>query len=191
MSTATVKRMDLAQTTPVHGMVGYAGPHTIVQPAGPGPQAIDQAQQSVAAGAGEPHRRSKSLGDTNLSDAQSAAQARQALATAQATLASDTTHLQADQVTLTVAKQQAGQRLPGERLGGERVFGPGGVDARARRIDRPVATVQETVASDQQKVTVGPGCGPERPGAGHVGRAEGRRRATTRARRSSPPTSWR
>jgi len=47
-TTATVQRTDVAETTPVNGTVGFANPHTIVQPAGMSAQAVAQAQLSVA-----------------------------------------------------------------------------------------------------------------------------------------------
>ena len=47
-TTATVRRTDVAETTPVNGTVGFANPHTIVQPAGISAQAVTQAQLSVA-----------------------------------------------------------------------------------------------------------------------------------------------
>jgi hypothetical protein len=160
LSTATVKRMDLAQTTPVHGTVGYASPHTIVQPAGTGPQAITQAQQSVAQAQGNLTADQKSLGDTNLSDAQSVTQAGQTLATAQATLASDRTQLQADQATLAGAEQKEANDCQGGGSAGSAPAGTGPSGAGGSGGSPPcatdtsqVATHQETVGSDQQKVT--------------------------------------
>ncbi|HZQ88201.1 MAG TPA: peptidoglycan-binding protein [Acidimicrobiales bacterium] len=47
-TTATIQRTDVAETTPVNGTVGFANPHTIVQPAGMSAQAVAQAQLSVA-----------------------------------------------------------------------------------------------------------------------------------------------
>jgi len=99
LSTATVKRMDLAQTTPVSGTVGYASPSTIVQPAGTGPQAVTQAQQSVAQAQGNVAADQQSLMDTNAADTQGATQAQQALAAGQGQA-----KLAADQLALSNAR---------------------------------------------------------------------------------------
>ncbi|MBV8559525.1 MAG: hypothetical protein JO050_02040 [Acidimicrobiia bacterium] len=68
----------MAETTPVNGKVGFASPHTIVQPAGTGPQAVTQAQQSAAQAQANLTADQEAQANTNASDAQSVTQAQQA-----------------------------------------------------------------------------------------------------------------
>jgi hypothetical protein len=92
-STATVQRIDVAETTPVNGKVGFAGRRTIVQPAGTSSHVVTQAKQALAsAGAAlvadtaQPQNdqgQAKVVADRlALSNAQSALATAQAAATA-------------------------------------------------------------------------------------------------------------
>jgi hypothetical protein len=133
--TAPVQRTDVAETTPVSGTVGFAGPYTIVQPAGVGPKAVTEAQQSV-------------LG------------AQQAMSQAQATLASDIERLQTDQATHAAARQKQandcqGAAAAGSSSGASESFGSGGSTASTpcASDSAEVASDQKAVDADQQKMT--------------------------------------
>jgi len=92
-TTATVQRTDLAETTTVNGKVGFADPHTIVQPAGTSSQVVTQAEQALASAEAavvadkaqlqNDQAQAKVAADqVALSNAQSALAAAQAAATA-------------------------------------------------------------------------------------------------------------
>ncbi len=81
-TTATVQRTDLAETTPVNGTVGFAGPNTIVQPAGTSPQAVSQAGQAAAQAQGDLTADQQNVAADRLA----LANAQSALATAQETV---------------------------------------------------------------------------------------------------------
>lgn len=81
VATAVVQRTDLAETTPVAGTVGFAGPYTIVQPAGTAAPALTEAQQALA-------------------------QAQQARSQAEAALAADVTRPQVDDAVLVADRNR-------------------------------------------------------------------------------------
>jgi multidrug efflux pump subunit AcrA (membrane-fusion protein) len=149
-ATATVQRTDLAETTPVNGTVGFASPHTIVQPAGISSQAATQAQQAAAQAQGNLTADLKALADTNASDDHTVTQAQQALSTAQAGLAVDAAQLRSDQATLDAAQHKQANDCPG---GGSSGSGQAGGSTRCGTDSAQGNTDQLKVTSDQQKAT--------------------------------------
>ncbi len=89
-TTVSVVTTDLAETTPVNGTVGFAGPSSVVEPAGVAASTLTKDQQAVAAAA-----------QTLAADRQAAQAGSQAQAHAQAQLASDASALANAQAALT------------------------------------------------------------------------------------------
>lgn len=86
-TTVTVQRMNLAETTPVNGTVGFASPVSIVQPTGTPPSALNEAQQAVTSAQQTLAADRQAAAGTNWADAQSVAQARTKFAADQLNLA--------------------------------------------------------------------------------------------------------
>jgi len=159
ITTSTVTRTDLAETTPVNGTIGYASATTIVEPSGTMASALTQAQQAVAAAQENVAADQRALADTDTADAQSVTQAEQAVTTAQATLSTDATQLQADQAALSAAQQKESVDCQGSGAAGAPSSGsPGSAGSPAQSSGcsadaAQVGTDQQKVAADQQKVS--------------------------------------
>ena len=105
VSLASVKRQSLSQQTQVSGTLGYAGSSSIRVPSGTAPTAVQQSSQQVTS-------------------------AETMLASATATLSSDTQALAVHQATLAAARAQGAGRLRGR---GRRGSGIRGLLARKRK----------------------------------------------------------
>jgi len=101
----------------------------------------------------------RALADTDTADAQSVAQAGQAVATAQATLSTDATQLQDDQAALGAAQQKESVDCQGTGAAGAPSSGSPGSTASSDQSGgcsadaALVSTDQQKVAADQQKVS--------------------------------------
>ena len=166
-TTATVERVNLAQTIPVNGTIGFAGalpggpnPVSIVQPGGSPPSALSQAVQAVVAAQQSVAADQQAVADATAADAQSVAQAQQALAVAQTTLSADTTQLRDDQATLAADRQrqtddcQAGPSASG---GSGPAGGSSGSSSTCSADAAQLASDHKTVTTDQQKVAADQG----------------------------------
>jgi hypothetical protein len=153
-TTASVQRIDLAETTPVSGTVGFASPYTLVQPAGTSPPAVIQAQQTAAQAHENLTADTQSTADTNGLDAQGVSEAAQALATAQAALTADTIQLQADESVLAADKQKQAQDCQGAGPADSPASGSGqaGGSTPCASDTGQANTDDKSVAADQQKV---------------------------------------
>ncbi len=166
-TTATVQRINLAETTPVNGTVGFAGPvpggpnpQSIVQPAGTPPSALNQDQQSVTSAQQTLGADQQAAADANTADAQTVAQAQQTVSTARATLSADTTTLLNDQATLTADEQKetndcqgSGAARSGSSGSGASGSGGSGSSSACAADEAQVASGQKTVTADQEEVT--------------------------------------
>ena len=141
-TTVAVVATDLAETTPVNGTVGFAGPSSIVQPDGLAPSALTKDQHAVVSAAQTVAADRQALADAGDAGALSASQAQQAIASAQATLAADSEQLQTDQAALAADQRNQAADCPA----GTSDQGPCAADAAA------VAADQRALAADQQKV---------------------------------------
>ena len=154
-TTATVQRIDLAETTPVGGTVGFASPHTIVQPAGTSSQAVTEAQQSATQALDNLTADQQAVADTFASGAEVVTQALQALSTAQAALVADTTQLQIDQATLDADEQKLAIDCQGSGpvASGSSGSGQSGGSTPCASDTSHVNADHQAVTADQQKVT--------------------------------------
>jgi multidrug efflux pump subunit AcrA (membrane-fusion protein) len=114
--------------------------------------ALTKDRQAVAAAVQNLAADRQAQTDTAEADAQSASQAQQAIAAAQATLANDTTQLHDDQAALAAVQQKQANDCQGTGAGAASsgqvgTPGPCSVDSTA------VSDNQKAVTADQQKVT--------------------------------------
>jgi hypothetical protein len=165
-TTATVRRTNLAQTTPVNGTVGFASlvpggptPESIVQPGGSPPSALTQAEQSITSARQSLAADQQAADDANAADMQSVVQAQQLLATAQSALSTDTTQLDNDQATLAADRQKEVSDCQGSGAAASGGSGSTGGSSgssgssTACAADAPqVASDLKTATADQQMV---------------------------------------
>jgi multidrug efflux pump subunit AcrA (membrane-fusion protein) len=149
-TTVSVVTTDVAETTPVNGTVGFAGPSSVVEPAGVAASALTKDQQAVVLAAQNLAADRQAQTDALGVDAQSASQAQQAIATAQATLAADATQLHDDQAALAAAQQKQAIDCQGTGAGSS---GQGGTSSPCSADSTAVSGDQRAVATDQQRVT--------------------------------------
>jgi hypothetical protein len=143
---------DVAETTPVTGTVGFAGPSSVVEPAGVAASALTKDQQAVAAAAQNLAADRQAQADASAADAQGANQAQRAIANTQATLAADTTQLHDDQAALAAAQHKQANDCQGAGAGAGS-SGQGGASSPCSADSTAVSGDQKAVAADQQKVT--------------------------------------
>jgi peptidoglycan hydrolase-like protein with peptidoglycan-binding domain len=136
----SVTRRDLSSQTEVSATLGYAGPATVVQPAGTAPSALQQAQQAVTMSAGQ------------------LAAARAVLTADSATLASASAVISADRQKLSVdcagdnaGESSAAASTPSAGGGGGGASGQCATDAQSVATDdQAVAQAGAKVATDRQ-----------------------------------------
>jgi multidrug efflux pump subunit AcrA (membrane-fusion protein) len=150
-TTVAVVTTDLAETTPVNGTVGFAGPSSLVQPAGVAPSALTKDRQAVAAAAQALAADRQAQADAGDADALSVSQAQQAVASAQAILDADTRQLHDDQATLAADQQTQADDCSGAGAGAEG-SDQGGTSSRCSADAIAVSADQRAVAADQQTV---------------------------------------
>ncbi len=129
-SLTTVKRQSLSQQTQVSGTLGYAGSASIRVPSGTAPAAVQQASQQVTS-------------------------AETMLATARATLASDTQALAGHQATLAAArgKEQVDCAGAGAAEAASASSSPGGENGSSGAGGSSCSSDVQAVASAQQNAT--------------------------------------
>jgi hypothetical protein len=165
-TTATVRRTNLAQTTPVNGTVGFASlvrggatTESIVQPGGSAPSALNLAEQSVISAQQSLAADQQAAVDANAADALSVAEAQRSLSAAQAAVSFDTTQLDNDQATLSADQQKESSDCQGSgsaatggsgSTGGS--SGSSGSSSTCSVDAGQVASDQKAVSADGQKV---------------------------------------
>ncbi len=151
-TTVLVVTTDVAETTPVIGAVGFASPSSVVEPAGVAASALTKDQQAVVAAAQNVAADRQALTDTAGADLQSASQAQEAIASARATLATDTAQWHDDQSALAVAQQLQANDCQGAGTGAGS-SGQGGASSLCSADSSAVSGEEKAVTADQQKVT--------------------------------------
>src|ERR1700739_2335275 len=137
ISLSTVKRQSLSQQTQVSGTLGYAGASSIRVPSGTAPSAVRQARQQVAS-------------------------AEMMLASARATLTSDTQALAGQQATLAAARAKEHLDCAGEGAAegasahppaSSEEDSPGGAEGSCSSDVQAVSSAEQSVTGTAAKVT--------------------------------------